>query len=116
MRDDQQRLKDILLSIEDIQDFTSSLSEMDFLAIEEIDRMVFRAICNCVTTLGEAVKLLSPEITDKYPLIDWQGYAGMKNVFTHQYFRVQLDLLWNTIQQELPELKDIVVGELARFE
>ncbi|MFP6735129.1 MAG: HepT-like ribonuclease domain-containing protein [Rhodospirillales bacterium] len=97
MRGDARRLRDILSSIEDIQAFTAGMAEEDFLRLEASDRMKFRAVCNCVTTLGEAVKNLSPEITAKNSAINFSGYAGMKDIIRHQYFRVQFDLLWKTI-------------------
>ena len=114
MRDDEERLRDILQSIEDIQTFVSGMTKAQFLKIEESDRIMFRAVCDCVSTLGEAVKHLSAEVTSKYESIDWPGFAGMKDVVTHQYFRVRLDLLWNTITQELPELREIVEAELSK--
>ena len=92
------------------------MSEEEFLKLEQTDRMKFRAVCNCVTTLGEAVKQLSPEIVAKNRSIDFSGYAGMKDIFTHQYFRVQLDLLWRTIVTELPSLRKFVMTELSLFE
>ena len=97
MRGDARRLRDILSSIEDIQAFTAGMAEEDFLRLEASDRMKFRAVCNCVTTLGEAVKNLSPEITAKNSAINFSGYAGMKDIIRHQYFRVQFDLLLKTI-------------------
>ena len=97
MRGDARRLRDILSSIEDIQAFTAGMAEEDFLRLEASDRMKFRVVCNCVTTLGEAVKNLSPEITAKNSAINFSGYAGMKDIIRHQYFRVQFDLLWKTI-------------------
>ena len=97
MRGDARRLRDILSSIEDIQAFTAGMAEEDFLRLEASDRMKFRAVCNCVTTLGEAVKNLSLEITAKNSAINFSGYAGMKDIIRHQYFRVQFDLLWKTI-------------------
>ncbi|NQU60265.1 MAG: DUF86 domain-containing protein [Rhodospirillales bacterium] len=113
MRDDKERLRDIFQSIEDIQTFISGISKAQFLKIEKTDRKTFRAVCDCISTLGEAVKKLSPEITEKNDSIDWTGLAGMKDIVTHQYFRVHLDLVWNTITQELSDLKEFVEAELS---
>ena len=113
MRDDESRLRDILQSIEDLQIFVSGMTKARFLKIEKSDRMKFRAVCDCISTIGEVVKNISPEITSKNADIDWEGFAGMRDIVTHQYFRVQLDLVWNTITRELPDLKDFVESELA---
>lgn len=113
MRDGKERCGDILQSIEDIQTFVSGITEARFLKINETDRKTFRAVCDCVSTLGEAVKNLSSDITDKNDGIDWIGLAKMKDIITHQYFRVRLDLIWNTIARELPDLKEFVEHELS---
>ncbi len=114
MRDDRERLQDILLSIDDIQAFVAGMTKSQFVKVESADRKTYRAVCNSVSTLGEAIKTLSPDVTSKYDSVDWPGLAGMKDVVTHQYFQVQLEFLWNTITDELPELRTIVVAELSR--
>ena len=114
MRDDRERLQDILLSIDDIQAFVAGMTKSQFMTIETTDRKTYRAVCNCISTLGEAIKSLTPDVTSKYDSVDWTGLAGMKDVVTHQYFRVQLEFLWNTIAHELPDLRAILVVELSR--
>ncbi len=116
MRGDWELLQDILLSVDDIQAFVAGMSKNQFLKVDSTDRKTYRAVCNCVSTLGEAIKNLSPEVTSKYDSVDWPGLAGMKDVITHQYFQVQLEFLWNTIVYELPALKTIVVGARSRNE
>lgn len=114
MRDDRERLRDILLSIDDIQAFVAGMTKSQFVQVDSADRKTYRAVCNCISTLGEAIKSLSPDVTSKYDSVDWTGLAGMKDIVTHQYFQVQLDFLWNTITDELPALRTIVVDELSR--
>ena len=114
MRGDRERFHDILLSINDIQAFVAGMTKSQFVKVDSADRKTYRAVCNCVSTLGEAIKTLSPEVTSKYDSVDWSGLAGMKDVVTHRYFQVQLEFLWKTITDELPALKAIVVAELSR--
>ena len=114
MRNDRQRLQDILLSVDDIQAFVAGMTKSRFLKVETADRKTYRAVCNCISTLGEAIKNLSPDVKSKYDHVDWPGFAGMKDVVTHRYFQVQLEFLWNTITHELPALRAIVVAELSR--
>lgn len=113
MRNDQNRLRDILLSLDDIQLFVEGMTKKQFLNVDADDRKTFRAVSNCISTLGEAIKNLTPDITSKYQNIDWAGLAGMKDIVTHQYFQVRLDLLWNTIVHELPALREIILAELS---
>ena len=114
MRGDRDRLQDILQSIDDIQAFVAGMAKSQFITMETTDRKTYRAVCNCILTLGEAIKSLSPDVTSKYDRVDWSGLTGMKDIVTHRYFQVKLDFLWNTIVHELPALKAIVVAELSR--
>ena len=114
MRNRRQLLHDILLSLDDIQDFVAGMKKAEFLKVDSTDRKTYRAVCNCISTLGEAIKNLSPEVTSKYDNVDWPGLAGMKDVVTHRYFQVQLEYLWNTIIHELPALRIIIVDELSQ--
>ena len=54
--------------------------------------------------LGEAVKRLPPELTAKYPLVDWRGIAGMRDRVSHGYDAVDYDLLWQAAEKKVPEL------------
>jgi uncharacterized protein with HEPN domain len=114
MRSDNDWLRDILVSLDDIEAFVAGMTKSRFLKVESADRKTYRAVCNCISTLGEAIKNLSPDVTAKYDHVDWPGLAGMKDVVTHQYFQVQLGFLWNTIIHELPELRAVILAEISR--
>ena len=61
-----------------------------------------------LSIIGEAVKHLSAEIKSKQPDIPWKDIAGMRDILIHEYAGVQLERIWNTIQNDLPPLKDAV--------
>jgi uncharacterized protein with HEPN domain len=115
MRRDQERLADILGAITDITDFVEGMAEPEFLAIESSDRKTYRAVIACLISLGEAVKALSDDLKARHAEIDWRGYAGLRDIITHQYFQIQLGLVWTTIKQELPALRQVVGEELERL-
>lgn len=115
MRRDHERLADILAAITDIADFVEGMTEPEFLAIETADRKTYRAIIACLISLGEAAKVLSEEVKSRHPEIDWRGYGGLRDIITHQYFQVQLSLVWTTIKQELPALREAVREELEKL-
>ena len=54
--------------------------------------------------LGEAVKRLPPELTAKYPVVDWRGIAGMRDRVSHGYDAVDYGLLWQAVDTRVPEL------------
>ncbi len=57
--------------------------------------------------IGEAAARIMdryPSFAEAHPLIAWQSMRGMRNRLTHVYFEVDLDIVWNTVQNELPNL------------
>jgi uncharacterized protein with HEPN domain len=61
--------------------------------------------------IGEAARKVPEEITSKYPAIPWREMGDMRNVVIHEYFGIDVSILWETIKNELPlienRLKDI---------
>lgn len=58
---------------------------------------------------GEAVKQIPNQIRDRYPEIPWQSIAGMRDVLVHQYWGVDVNVVWATVQESLPPLKAVVI-------
>ncbi len=71
------------------------------------------ALKNVLSEIGEAVKLLPPELLRRHPEVDWRGWAGLRDVISHQYFSLELPRLRPTIIDELPVLLRAVVRELS---
>jgi uncharacterized protein with HEPN domain len=68
------------------------------------DRMLVLALVKEVEIIGEAASKVSPEIKSMYPEIPWSDMAFMRNRLIHAYFDVDLDVVWETIQKDLPDL------------
>ncbi len=113
MRNPTERLKDILNAIDDLEEFVGTVSQEEFLSMDRTDRRTFRAVCDCLSTIGEAAKNLPGDLTARHADINWAGHAGMGDILTHQYFRVRLDLIWTTIKVDLPLLRQAVTRELG---
>jgi len=56
--------------------------------------------------IGEAVKALSAPLKDAHPEIPWRRIAGLRDVLIHDYFGVDLEAVWEVVEQKLPTLKD----------
>lgn len=61
------------------------------------------AVLYQLTILGEAVKRLSDEFRQEHLEISWREIAGMRDKLTHQYDRVKLNVVWLTVQRDIPE-------------
>lgn len=58
--------------------------------------------------IGEATKRLSPNFRNAHLHIPWKDIAGMRDILAHQYDRVNLDTLWDVIQNDVPELIELI--------
>ncbi len=109
----RERLEDIRAAAEDALAFAGGLDEAAFSALPVADRRTYRALKNALSEIGEAVKLLAPDLLGRHPDVDWRGWAGLRDVVSHQYFSLELSRLRPTVMDELPILLLAVTRELA---
>lgn len=100
MSRDMAYLLDILLYARDALDFTTGIDKATFLS----DRKSQLAVIRCLEVMGEAAKRLSPDVQKTYPDIPWSQIAKMRDLLIHAYDRVDLDEVWNTVQNDIPTL------------
>jgi uncharacterized protein with HEPN domain len=98
---DKIRLQHILDAIIEIEDY---LKQTDFAGFMENSMMRFACIKQ-MEIIGEASNHISEETKTKFSSIEWSQIVGMRNVFVHEYFGVDADLVWQIIQNDLPDLK-----------
>jgi len=94
-------LKHIRDAIDQIYRYTNDISEETFMAEEIIQDAVIRQL----EIIGEAAKNLSEVIRLKEAKIPWKKMARMRDYLAHHYFRIDIDIVWTTIQEDLPSLK-----------
>lgn len=68
------------------------------------DEMLCFALVRAVEIVGEAAARISPETRASFPELPWQAMIGMRNRLIHAYFDIDLEILWHTVEQALPEL------------
>jgi len=69
------------------------------------DRKTIDAGIRNLEIIGEAANHIPDSIQEKYSKIPWSQMKGMRNLLVHEYFGVDIDVLWRTIQEDLPRLK-----------
>jgi uncharacterized protein with HEPN domain len=112
MKRDRAYLKHILEAISNIEKFVEGLTKEDFL--ENVEKQY--AAVRGLEIIGEATKNLSRELKAKHREIPWRDIAGMRNKLIHKYFGIDLELVWVTIKNKLPEFKKQVLKILMEIE
>lgn len=108
MRDPRERLRDILEAIERIERYTSQGRDV-FLRDELIQTWVIRHL----QIIGEAARGIPPDVRAKAVEIPWPKITGMRHILVHDYFGIDLQLVWNVVDDELVTLRDGVRRLLA---
>jgi len=113
MRNHSLYLADILAALEAIQSFVQGMSFEDFRQDDKTSSAVIRKF----EVIGEAAKRVPESIKQKYPSVPWKEMAGMRDKLIHFYFGVNYDLLWQTIENRIPEIKPVIsqiLGDLKK--
>ena len=100
MRDDDARLLDIVLACREAQDYVQGVTEADFCG----DRKLQRALSMVLEIIGEAARTVSDDLKQAHPEIPWRDLVGLRNRIVHEYFRLDIGVLWQIVQQDLPHL------------
>jgi uncharacterized protein with HEPN domain len=104
MQRDPESLIDIVTAIQRILRYTDGVSRADLEANDE----KLSAILYQISIIGEATKRLSPTFREAHPEIPWREIAGMRNVIVHEYDQLDLDVIWDVVQNKLSELLRLI--------
>ena len=101
-RDYSDSLNDIKTEIANLENFTKGLTFESF----QKDVKTIYAVVRSIEVVGEAVKNIPQEVRDRNPGIPWKDIAGTRDVLIHGYFAVDLKIIWEVIEKDLPKLKE----------
>ncbi|NJK58766.1 MAG: DUF86 domain-containing protein [Pleurocapsa sp. SU_5_0] len=100
MRNDYERLKDILEAINKIKKYANKGKK-----IFEQDELIQVWIIHHLQIIGEASAAMSQKLVEDNPEIPWQDMRDFRNILVHEYFRVDPEIIWSVVTRELPILK-----------
>lgn len=99
-------LDDMVERIERINRYVGGMSREAFLA----DSKTIDSVVRNLEVIGEAANRLPPEFCARHPEIPWRRIVGLRNRIVHEYFDVDIDLVWEIVSSELPTLRSQVTG------
>lgn len=99
MRDDRERLLDILEAIERIYRYAARGRD-----VFDEDELIQSWITVQLQIIGEAAARITADLRDKHPEVPWRQMIGMRNVLAHGYFDIDLDIVWSVVEFDLDEL------------
>ncbi|MDY7015587.1 MAG: DUF86 domain-containing protein [Cyanobacteriota bacterium] len=100
MKRDPQFLLDMLQSAELILDYVNQCSKDDFMRSIQLQDSIIRRLL----IIAEAARRVSEPKRQTLPQIPWREINGMRNRLVHEYDDVNLDIVWNVVQSEIPIL------------
>ncbi len=105
-------LRDIIEHAEKAERFLQGVGFEEF---KDNEQKVF-AVVRALEIIGEAAKHIPKSIRDKYPAVHWRGATGMRDKVIHDYFGVDLEVVWRTVHEELPTLRTAIAKILEDIE
>lgn len=99
-RSHRQAIEDRTEAIEKIRRYTEGMTFEKFMA----DEKTVDAVIRNITVIGEAARNIPEEIQKVHPDMPWMEMRGIRNVVVHEYFGVSKDILWRTVEEDLPRL------------
>lgn len=101
MRDYRLYLDDILKAIRKIEKYTKGLTVK---RLKKKDLIIDGVVRN-LEIIGEASKNIPAQVKTKFPDIEWKKIAGLRDILAHEYFGIDLEVLWDIVKNKLPDLK-----------
>ncbi len=98
-------IEDILKAIDKIEGYCSKIESFKEFIEQE---MVVDAVLRNLEIIGKAAANIPEDIRQKYSEIPWKRVVGLRNIIIHEYFGVDLEIIWTIINTQLSELKEVL--------
>jgi uncharacterized protein with HEPN domain len=104
------RVEDILDAIAKIRRYTEAMTIDTLMA----DERTVDAVMRNITIIGEVSNHVPAAIRNRYPEVPWDEMRGIRNRLVHEYYEVDMDILWQTLRGNLPPLVPLLQEVLRR--
>lgn len=101
MREYKMYLDDILEAVRRVEKYTKGLTFENF----SKSNLVVDGVVRNLEIIGEAVKNVPVQVKDKYPEVEWKKIAGLRDILAHEYFGIDLEVVWDIVKRKVPTLK-----------
>lgn len=108
---DIERLRHILEQIDTLLPLMTSIK----LETLDQDRVRYYGIVKMIEIIGEAAYKLSDGFVDAHPEVPWKVIRGMRHYLVHEYYQVSKEGLWDTLTNDIPELRPFIVKYIAEL-
>jgi len=103
-RDYADYVEDIVTAIADIEQFVRGMGFEEF----SKDKKTVFAVVRAIEIIGEAARQIPESLKNKHTEVPWKEMAGIRNKIAHEYFGVDVEVIWDTVKKNIPELKPLI--------
>jgi uncharacterized protein with HEPN domain len=105
------RLEDLRQAIARIRQYTAGLTYAEFIK----DEKTMDAVLRNLEVIGEAARNIPEELRGRYPDVEWHRMIGLRNIISHEYFGVDMQIIWEVATRNVPETEPLVADMLDRL-
>lgn len=115
----QSLLRKIIQTVERILTNSETITSPSFYLLTPSGMERLESTCMLLIAIGEGVKgvdkLTEKKLFSRYPLIDWKGVMGMRDIIAHHYFDLDAEIVYDVIKNDLPQLKEVLGQIIEEF-
>ena len=104
--------RDVTLFVQDVFDCIEKINSYVFGMVNEKelkkDKKSYDAVMMNFIIIGEAVKNIFEQVRENHPQVEWKEIMAMRNILVHEYWGINEGVVWDSIKNDLPELKEIL--------
>jgi uncharacterized protein with HEPN domain len=105
------RLEDLRQAMARVRQYTTGLTYAEFIK----DEKTMDAVLRNLEVVGEAARSIPEELRGRYPDVEWHRMIGLRNIISHEYFGVDMQIIWEVATRNVPETEPLVADMLERL-